>query len=209
MKKTLISLVLVATLLCSMGGLVYADNVTDLQNRAGMDFVQGTVPAQSAALDGMIPPVNAMVLCMLEHDLAYDESDELFVWSSLYYMISLYGQMDSRAELTDAALTLPSETVCDYAAALFTNYSGLPALPAALSDFVIYDADSDSYVLARGDAGLSETRIDCVTDLGDGVSQVSGVLSALEDGSVLCQFTATLTANNSMFGYSISGLNIF
>lgn len=208
MKKFLVSFTLVAALLCSMSGLVYADSVTDLQERAGMDFVHGTVPAQSAAMDSMIPPVNAMVLSMLEHDLAYDENSDVFVWNSLYYMISLYGQMDSRAELTDDSLILPSETVCDYAAALFTNYSGLPALPAALSDFVTYNADSDSYVLARGDAGLSETRIDAVTDLGGGVSQVSGALVALEDNSVLCRFTATLTANDSMFGCSISGLNI-
>lgn len=208
MKKTLISISLIATLMCSMIGLAYADNVKDLQNRAGMDFVPGTVPAQSSSIDGMIPPVNALVLCMLERDLEYDESSDVFLWNSLYYMISLYGQMDDRAELTDESLILPSETVCDYAAALFTNYNGLPELPAQLWDFVTYDPQNDSYVLARGDAGLSETIIETVTDLDDGTSQVNGALVALEDNSVLCRFTATLTANNSMFGYSISALNI-
>ncbi len=208
MKKTLISISLIATLLCSMVGLAYADNVKDLQNRAGMDFVAGTVPAQSGAMDGMVPPVNALVLCMLEHDLEYDENSDVFLWNSLYYMISLYGQMDDRAELTDESLILPSETVADYAAALFTNYKGLPELPVQLWDFVTYDSQNDSYVLARGDAGLSETVIETVTDLNDGTSQVTGALVALEDNSVLCRFTATLTANNSMFGYSISDLNI-
>lgn len=208
MKKTLISFTLVAALLCSMVGLAYADNVTDLRSRAGMDFVSGTVPAQSSSMDGMVPPVNALVLCMLEHDLEYDESSDVFLWNSLYYMISLYGQMDDRAELTDESLILPSETVCDYAAALFTNYEALPELPAQMWDYVTYDEQSDCYVLARGDAGLSETVIETVSDLGSGETEVTGALVALEDNSVLCRFTATLAANNSMFGYSISALNI-
>ena len=208
MKKTLVSITLIATMLCSMVGLAYADNAKDLQSRAGMDFVPGTVPAQSYDMEGMVPPVNALVLCMLERGLAYDESSDVFLWNSLYYMISLYGQMDSRAELTDATMILPSETVCDYAAALFTNYSGLPHLPAELQEWVTYDEASDCYILSRGDAGLSETVIETVTPLDDGKTEVTGVLVALEDNSILCRFTATLTANNSMFGYSISGLNI-
>ncbi len=208
MKKTLISLSLVAALMCSMIGLAYADNVKDLQNRAGMDFVAGTVPAQSSSIEGMVAPVNAMVLCMLERDLAYDESSDLFLWNSLYYMISLYGQMDDRAELTDESLILPSETVCDYAAALFTNYNGLPELPAQLWEFVSYDAQSDCFVLARGDAGLSELVIETVNELDNGTCQITGALVALEDNSILCRFDATLAANNSMFGYSISALNI-
>ena len=208
MKKTLISLTLIAVMLCSMGGLAYADNAKDLQARAGLDFVAGTVPAESTDLERMVPPVNALVLCMLENDLAYDESSDAFLWNSLYYMISLYGQMDSRAELTDADLILPSETVADYAAALFTNYKGLPELPEELEGRVSYDAQSDCYRLARGDAGLSETRIETVQNLSNGETEVGGALVALEDDSVLCRFTATLSANSSMFGYSISDLNL-
>jgi len=43
----------------------------------------------------------------------------------------------------------------DYAAALFTNYAGLPALPAHLKDRVRYDAAQDCYYLARGDPGVN------------------------------------------------------
>ena len=209
MKKLLISLTLVATMLCSLGGMAYADNIKDLQGpAASVEFVPGSVPAESGQVEGMIPPVNALVLSMLENGLDYDESSDVFLWNSVYYMISLYGQMDSRAELTDEALILPTETVEDYAAALFTNYQGLPELPAALSDRVTYDAASDSYCLARGDAGLSETVIEQVSQQADGAIQVSGTLIALEDESPLCGFTANLIANDSMFGYSISGLTI-
>ena len=54
-------------------------------------------------------------------------------------MLSLYGQMDARAELTDDMLILPAETAADYASALFPDFQGLPPLPAGW-DRVIYDA---------------------------------------------------------------------
>lgn len=209
MKKTLISITMIAAMLLSLSGWVYAGNEQDLQPQTGVEeFVPGNVPAESGAMDGMIPPINALVLCMLEHDLSYDEDSDVFFWNGLYYMIGLYGQMDSRAELTDDTLILPTETVEDYAAALYTNYQGLPELPEALHDRVRYDAQTDSYLLARGDAGLSETTVKTVETLANGEKQVTGALVALEDGSELCGFTATLTENNSMFGYSISALEI-
>jgi len=229
MKKLLISVVLVAAMLCSFGGLVYADDVKDLPEQqpaqavavidgavpaaepagmAGEEFVPGSVPAESAPMEGMIPPINALVLSMLEQDLVYDENSDVFLWNSVYYMISLYGQMDSRAELTDDALILPTEVLEDYAAALFTNYCGLPQLPEQLKDRVSYDPQSDTYRLARGDAGLSETRLSQAQHLPEEGIQVSGALVGLADESELCSFTAVLHANNSMFGYSISGLNI-
>ena len=209
MKKMLISMTLIAAMLCSLGGWAYAVNDKDLQPQTGTEqFVPGDVPAESGAMDGMVPPINALVLCMLEQGLTYDEDSDVFLWNSLYYMISLYGQMDSRAELTDDTLILPTETVEDYAAALFTNYHGLPALPNQLRDRVSFDWQTDSYRLARGDAGLSETRIEQVEKLSSGKLQVTGALVALEDESDLCRFTAVLSANDSMFGYSISGLEI-
>lgn len=231
MKKLLLSVAVVAAMLCSLSGLAYADDGKDLQPEAAgavsvvldagvvdvigenvpapeAEFVPGTVPAQSAALDGVIPPVNALVLSMLEQGLTYDDTDEVFLWNSLYYMISLYGQMDSRAELTDDMLIIPSETAADYAAALFSNYHGLPALPEQMQDRVSYDPDSDTYSLARGDAGLAEIRLDSVQELADGAVLVTGSLMALEDESSLCRFEAQLIPNQSMFGYSVCGLNI-
>lgn len=209
MKKTVISVMLIAAMLCSVCGWAYAANDRGLQPQAGTEeFVPGSVPAESGDMDGMVPPINALVLCMLEQGISYDEESDVFLWNSLYYMISLYGQMDSRAELTDDTLILPTETVEDYAAALFTNYDGLPTLPNELRDRVVFDWQTDSYRLARGDAGLSETRIENVEKLEGGRVQVSGALVALEDGRDLRRFSATLTANDSMFGYSIAGLDI-
>lgn len=212
MKKTLISLTLAASLLCAAGAPAYADHIGESPNESAAaqaeTFIPGSVPAESYDMEGMIPPINAMVLCMLEQGLDYDENDDMFLWNSVYYMISLYGQMDSRAQLTDGELILPAETVEDYAASLFTNYEVLPQLPEELSDRVIYCAEEDTYYLARGDAGLSEIRIQEIERLPGAKSQVSGVLAALEDESAICTFTAVLMANESMFGYSISDLAI-
>ncbi len=209
MKKRLISMTLIAVLLFSLGGMTYAVGEGDLMPQdSAAQFTPGTVPAESTAVEGMIPPINALVLCMLEQGLTYDDSNDVFLWNSLYYMISLYGQCDLRAELTDESLILPSETVQDYAAALFTNYNGLPQLPDALKDRVRYDSSTDSYYLERGDAGLSETRIERVEHLAGGGLRVDGVLIALEDGSELSRFSADLKANDSMFGFSVSDLTL-
>lgn len=206
MKKTITAIALVLAIALSMSGLAFA-KPTQAPVPEEESFISGSVPAESAALDGMIPPVNALVMSMLEQGLVYDESDDVFIWNSLYYMISLYGQMDQRAELTDDSLILPTEMVQDYAAALFVNYRGLPQLPAEMTDRVRYDAAQDSYLLARGDAGLTETRLDSARPQ-SGKVQVSGALVALEDGSELCRFQAVLVPNDSMFGYAIAGLTI-
>lgn len=58
-------------------------------------------------MDAMVAPVNALVMCMVEQGLAYNDQDDVFLWNSLYYMLSLCGQMDERAELTDDMLILP------------------------------------------------------------------------------------------------------
>lgn len=216
MKKALISAVLIAAIVCSFGGFAHADDITDLpeqsvaaeQSAPVQGFIPGSVPAVSSPMDAMIPPINALVLSMLEQDLSYDESSDVFMWNSVYYMISLCGQMDSRAELTDTQLILPTETVEDYASALFTNYSGLPALPEQMRDRVSYDPLSDSYSLARGDAGLSETLLNTVEYLDDGTVAITGSLISLVDGHEMCSFTAALAEKQTMFGYAISELNI-
>ena len=59
--------------------------------------VHGNVPAQTNAAQAMTPAVHALVLAMTENHLDYDPSDSEFLWTSLYYMLSLYGQMDERA----------------------------------------------------------------------------------------------------------------
>ena len=131
MKKWMIALMMAALLIVPMGGIAYAVGEGAPAAPAAGEFIPGDVPAQSGTMDAMVAPVNALVMCMVEQGLAYNDQDDVFLWNSLYYMLSLCGQMDERAELTDDMLILPAETVADYAGALFSNFDGLPALPRA------------------------------------------------------------------------------
>ena len=196
MKKWMIALMMAALLIVPMGGIAYAVGEGAPAAPAAGEFIPGDVPAQSGTMDAMVAPVNALVMCMVEQGLAYNDQDDVFLWNSLYYMLSLCGQMDERAELTDDMLILPAETVADYAGALFSNFDGLPALPREMTGRVSYDWQNDTFRLGE------------ITELGGGCVQVAGALVSLEDESVLCSFTVDLVRNNSMFGYAISGLDI-
>lgn len=207
MKKLLASLTILTILALPLGSAAFAEQQTPSIDLS-VEEVHGNIPAQADAAQAMYPAVHSLVLAMTENDLEYAPEDGEFLWTSLYYMLSLYGQMDERAELTDDMLILPAETVADYAGALFSNFDGLPALPREMNGRVSYDWQNDTFRLARGDAGLTETRLGEITELGGGRVQVAGALVSLEDESVLCSFTVDLVRNNSMFGYAISGLDI-
>ena len=154
----------------------------------------------------MTPAVHALVLAMTENHLDYDPSDSEFLWTSLYYMLSLYGQMDERAEFTDDTMILPSEMVRDYAAALYPQVEQLPGIPSPISQRIRYQASDDSYHLARGDEGLAEVVLQTPITLASGAVILTGQLNALEDGSVLRDFQVTLSPRDSMFGYVITDL---
>lgn len=224
MKKQMLSIALTLTLLLSIGSHVTAQessdstpmettssvlttSVVDDMNIETADvgdlmlYRDGDVPAGSSILDSITPPVSALVLCMLELDLEYNQKDDIFYWNGLYYMLSLYGQMDSRAEFTDDTLILPAEAVADYAAALFADFSGLPALPDQLSQRITY-SDGD-YYLARGDAGQLTTVISTADTQADGDLLVNGSLVSSATGDTVCSFVVELQPNDSMFGYAI------
>lgn len=208
MKKRLTSVALTIALLLSIGSYATAQDTTttDTQVEAsqytGLNYYRdGDVPAQSAMEDTMLPPVTALVMSMVEKEMSYNSSDAQFCWNSLYYMLSLYGQLDSRAQLTDDTLILPTEAVQDYAAALFGDLNGLPQLPQSLEDSITV-ADG-LYYLSRGDAGLSTIEIGSTLNLDDGTVLAMGQMVYDVDGTVLCTFTVKLQPNDTMFGYSI------
>ena len=113
MKKLILSLTLISLLTVSLGGVA---------------------SAQSDAAQSMYPAIHALVMAMTENHLDYDPEDPEFLWTSLYYMLSLYGQMDERAELTDDTLILPGEVVQDYASALYPDVSTLREIPSPISE---------------------------------------------------------------------------
>lgn len=202
MKKLILSLAIVSLLVVPFANVALAD--TQQEPAVSTQEVHGNVPAQMGAAEAMTPAVHALVLAMAENHLTYDPQDSQFFWTSLYYMLSLYGQMDERAEFTDEIMTLPAEMVRDYAAALYPDVVQLPEIPQPIAQRISYNAASDCYELARGDEGLSQINV----SQGSDPNTLTGTMTSLEDGSVLLSFEVQVSPRDSMFGYIISNLTI-
>lgn len=216
MKKIALMALVLSILVVPMTGRVSADDhVSDTlppvivqpdSPDVQQGFLPGSVPAESAAMDAIRLPLNALILSMAEHGLVYDADSDDFVWNALYYALNMYGQTDDRAQLDGDTLVLPSESAQDFLCALFAGRSQLPALPETLADRVGYDALTDQFCLTVGDVGLAETVFDAPVYSGDGLYTVDGRLTNPEDGAVLCSFHAVLEENESMFGFSIQNV---
>ena len=205
MKKLVLSLTLFSLLTASLGGAAFAQSQQETSPALSVEEIHGSVPAQADASESMYPAVHALVLAMTENHLDYDPEDPEFLWTSLYYMLSLYGQMDQRAELTDESLLLPGEVIQDYAAALYPDVSSLPEIPSSISSRIA-QAGNGVYRLARGDEGLSQVTVEPSIHLRDGTVVLNGALKSLEDGSTLRKFQVTLLPRDCMFGYIITDL---
>ena len=211
MKKLIAGLLAVCLLTALMAATASADDhsmnqeiiLTEEATIPDVTFPAGSVPAEAEWTDGIRLPVHALTVSMWEHDLTYDTSSAPFVWNSLYYVLSLYGEMDDRAQLTQDALLLPSEVVNDFARALFSGLEQLPALPPESDGFVRYDAAADTYHLSLGDFALTQMVLNPLTAQSDGTFTAEGTLLALEDDSPLCSFHITLVENDTRFGFSI------
>ena len=207
MKKLLASLTILTILALPLGSAAFAEQQTPSIDLS-VEEVHGNIPAQADAAQAMYPAVHSLVLAMTENDLEYAPEDSEFLWTSLYYMLSLYGQMDERAEFTDDTMILPSEMVRDYAAALYPDVAQLPEIPTPISQRIAYFASDDSYHLARGDEALIQVTVDDTQTQDNGQVILSGRMTALEDGSTLYTFQSTLSPRDTMFGFIIDSLTI-
>lgn len=216
MKKLIPLFLAVCLLLTPMMAKVSADDhaqavIPDpLPQAAEPDvvFPAGSVPADSALLDGIQLPIHALVLSMTEHEQCYDVNSPDFVWTALYYALSMYGEADDRAQLTHEALLLPSESVHDFARALFAKLKTLPPIPTQLADFVSCENSTDTYWLSLGDFAQTQLQSGELTPQADGSFLLTGTLTALEDAAPLCTFTVTLLENDTMFGFSVADVSL-
>ena len=102
-----------------------------------------SVPENMAS---MLEPADALMMCMLENNLEYSPSDSLFFWKALYYFAGIYAPAHDLAEVgEDGSMTLPRQTVQEFAAVLFADYDDLLPIPEEMSESVIYDSGWDSY----------------------------------------------------------------
>lgn len=199
MKKTVLTLMILSV-------LIFPVNGTGERSAQGEPYVPGAVPAGSGMAESMAPALHGMVLAMLNQDVPdFDPADRELAWESLYNMLSLYGQMDSRTQPEDGMLTLPGETAADYSAALGLSLEELGERPDSLSDRLYVDRETGNCTLACGNDGLAQLQLSEVRADGAGL-RVSGALVYLVDGSELVRFEAELQPEDTMFGCAVTGL---
>lgn len=213
MKKLLLTAMIATLLIVPLQGVAMAENqeAVSPETTVSQDsaFVPGEVPAQTDAVQSMTPAVHAMILAMFHYNLSqFDYSNPELGWETLYNMLSLYGQMDERSDYLDEQLVLPVETAQDFSSAIFSGFDQLGALPAALSDRMVYDSEVDSYLVTCGNDSLAEIHLTSSSEAAGGALTLTGTLSYVVDGSDLAQFQATLQPRDNMFGYTITALTL-
>ena len=187
MKKILLTALIASVLIVPLG----------IGNTALADHEEAAVPIQvQEYLPGRSHDTNTL-----------DLTDGALVWEGLYNMLSLYGQMDSRADSDNGELFLPEETVQDYAASLDVEIDSLSPMPADLRDRINYDNVSRCYVIFRGEDDQAQLQTDSIQAAADGLVLTGGLVYVV-DGQVLTQFRAVLQRQDNMFGFSIRSLTI-
>ena len=203
MKKLLITVLIASMLILPVSSVTPADAEGTLE-----EFLLGNATAEMAPAESMVPALHGIVLAMLNHNTqSFDRNDPQLAWESLYNMLSLYGQLDSRSSSDNGELFLPEETVQDYASALEADVAALPALPAELWDRINYDNVSRCYVIFRGEDDQAGIQVDDTRCAG-GDLILTGSLVSEVDGQVLTQFQAVLQPRDNMFGWAVTALTV-
>ena len=211
LRKMLLTLTAAAVLALSIPFAALAVNGGETALPAGdvtveTGFVPGSIPAETGAVESMTPALHAGLLTLLH--LGDDAlTGDAGRWETVYNMLSLYGQLDERADSGDGLLTVPAETVLDFSAALPGGPVDLNTLPEDLADRMTYLADQDSFQVVCGDDNLAEIQLSSST-VEQGRLVLSGSLVYSVDGSVLTGFQAVLQPTDSLFGYQIETLSL-
>ena len=210
MKKILLTALIASVLIVPLGigNTALADHEEAAVPIQVQEYLPGRSPAETDAAEAMLPAIHGLVLALLNHDTnTLDLTDGALVWEGLYNMLSLYGQMDSRADSDNGELFLPEETVQDYAASLDVEIDSLSPMPADLRDRINYYNVSRCYVIFRGEDDQAQLQTDSIQAAADGLVLTGGLVYVV-DGQVLTQFRAVLQRQDNMFGFSIRSLTI-
>lgn len=207
MKKILTAALIMSLLVFTLGNVALADHVEDVQPEYIADFRPGSVPAAASLPDSASQVLHAGVLAMLHHDLdSFAAGDSLTDWETLYNLLSLYGQLDSRVEYRGEDLLFPAETVADYAAALGLDAAALGEVPDALSDRLTRLPGEDCYLAACGNDELAELQIH--TQEGTGTVAITGALVYRVDNTPLARFQAVFQTAENLFGFTLVSLEL-
>lgn len=206
MKKLLLTAMITALMIAPMGPAAIAEYVEAPQSSVE-PFVPGEVPAEISVSDAVSPAMHGMLLAMLNHDVeTFDRTDSVLVWEALYNMLSMYGQLDERAEYRVEDLMIPAETLYDFAAVLLPDLSQLGQLPQELQDRMTYDPNTDSYLVVCGSDALVDMQVES-TRLPNGQLLLTGAMVYVDD-TPLASFEAVLESTDSMFGYRLVSMEL-
>ncbi len=230
MKRKLLSIILLATMLCvsACGGQKDGDantqpdsqvnNDTSYENDIETDSetsdnnTEDTSaigdPAYSkeveipADMESMLAPMDAIMMCGAETGFEYDvEKPEVF-WRLMYYNIGNHGSSHQLAKVDKGILELDRKVVQEFATGMFANYSDLPELPEEMEDAITYDKSIDAYLFSLGDRGLSQAEMVKCMQNADGSYDVTARLYDLEDNSTIVSAVFHLVANRYADGIS-------
>ena len=115
MKKLLLTALIAAMMALPLGTVAMADDKplseSPVVNEA---YIPGEAPAQSD-IYFMAPALHAVLLAMENQDaVSFTTEDPVMSWEMLYNLLSMYGQLDDRANYDGDMLVLPAETVMDF-----------------------------------------------------------------------------------------------
>ena len=206
--ELLLTALLAAAMLLPLGTIALAEDETSVPDAEAVYlYVPGNAPAQTD-ISAMIPALHGVLLAMDNQGSASFSGDrDALSWEMMYNLLSMYGQMDSRAWFEEDVLVLPGEAVLDYSAAILPAPLSPADLTEELNDRMSYDADFDEYRLYCGSDDLSQVVVDECVENPSGVS-LSGRLVYLAEEETLLSFTAELTLQDNMFGYALTELTV-
>ena len=135
---------------------------------AGLSEVIGSVDIDEN-ISAMATLLDSVYLAVKDPG-SYESTDEELIWSALYLMSVNWAYDDPLAVLSDTTISMPSALLAAYGEAMFTEFTGLPEIPAAAvsAGTILYNAEIDTYAFALSDRGDSYTHIDDCLMLDDG-----------------------------------------
>ena len=185
---------------------------------AGGETGTETASAESSwgeALQNMLMPMDALMMCAVEEEKNYDPADPEFFWGALFRELGNHSDASSLITTNENwELQVPRQVAQEFATGLFADYSDLLAVPDSLSSIIRYDESWDAYILSPGDRGLSAAEILSASETEDGGYDVTARLYDVTDSSDICVYLFHLVPNayadgitNPLFLYSVESMS--
>lgn len=217
MKKILSILIFVMTLSIFTGCSSRNDKPDDIiKEETSENQTDPSLEKMPDNMKTMAEPADALLMCMVENDIAYDPADSTFFWKALYYFAGIYGPGHTLAEVDEnGVLKLPRQTLREYASTLFADYDDLLAIPPSMNSSIEYNSDWDAYILSTGDRGISQSEITAFSDDGDGTYTITVELKGTVENDLIAKGEFKLVKNEYTDGiteptyfYSIAAAEI-